>query len=154
MMIPLDNTPIINLCYQKKKFFSTGCLWNMCYNKNSLLFQLVAINIYGKQSLRGVSWNQLKSEKCYTSWLHWKNHCRSTVRKHRTSMGINILLPYLLKTSLTHFIALVFFYTFWNTSENQGQMFPDVFRGQWKITAMKWVKSHLIFSYLFFYLFK
>ena len=27
---------------------------NMCYNKSSLLFQLVATNVYRKQSLRGV----------------------------------------------------------------------------------------------------
>ena len=28
--------------------------------KNNLLFQLVAMNIYSKQSLGGVPWNQLK----------------------------------------------------------------------------------------------
>ena len=32
--------------------------------------------------------------------------------------------------SLTHFMALVSFYTSWNTSENQKS--PDVFRGYWK----------------------
>ena len=38
-------------------------------NKNSLLFQLVAMNIIRKQSLRGVPWNQLKSENIETLYL-------------------------------------------------------------------------------------
>ena len=39
--------------------------------RNSLLFQLVARNIYLKQSLRGAPWNQFKWENIETSWLHW-----------------------------------------------------------------------------------
>ena len=35
-------------------------------------------------------------------------------------------------------MALVFFYTFWNISENQ--RFPDVFKGIEGHSAMKWVK--------------
>ena len=69
-----------------------------------------------------------------------------------TSMNINILLTCLLKTCLTHFMAMVFYYTSWNTSETQ--RFPDDFRGHWKTSAMKWVNGHLIFSYLFCFLFK
>ena len=33
---------------------------SICCNKNSLLFQLAAMNIYQKQSLRDVPWNQLR----------------------------------------------------------------------------------------------
>ena len=47
-----------------------------------------------------------------------------------TSININILQRYLLKIYLTHFMALVFFYTSWNTSENL--RFLNVFRGHWK----------------------
>ena len=54
----------------------------MCYSKNSLLFQLVTMNIYRKQSLRGgVPWNQLK-KKTLKLYTHWKNQCRSTIRNH------------------------------------------------------------------------
>ena len=38
----------------------------MCYDKNSLLFLLIAMNIYQKQSLRGVHWTQLKSDNIET----------------------------------------------------------------------------------------
>ena len=48
--------------YALKKFIvSSGFLSNICYDKNSF-FQMVAMNINGKQSLRGVPWNKLKSE--------------------------------------------------------------------------------------------
>ena len=39
------------------------------YNKNSLLFQLVTMNIYQKQSLDGVPQNLLKSEKIEILYL-------------------------------------------------------------------------------------
>ena len=32
-------------------------LSNICYNKSSFLFQMIAMNIYRKQSLSGVPWN-------------------------------------------------------------------------------------------------
>ena len=38
-------------------------------NKDSLLFQLVAMNIYQKQLTRGVPWNQLKSENIEILYL-------------------------------------------------------------------------------------
>ena len=64
-------------------------------------------------------------------------------------LNINILLKYLLKTSLTHFIALVFFYISWNTSENE--RFPDVFRGIER-DASKRARRHLLIK-LFLYFF-
>ena len=93
--------------------------------------------------------------KLYTSWVHWKKHCRSMLRKrallwnkHKYQHSTDIW-----KMSLTLFMALVFFCTLWNTSENL--CFPDIFRGHWKKTStMKWAKNNLIFSYLFCYLFK
>ena len=42
---------------------------NICYNKNSLLFQVVVMNIYQKQSLRDVPWNQLESENIEILYL-------------------------------------------------------------------------------------
>ena len=39
---------------KKVYLFQMIAFKNICYNKNSLLFQLVAINIYQKQSLGGV----------------------------------------------------------------------------------------------------
>ena len=38
-------------------------------NRSSLLFQLVVMNIYRKQSLRDVPWNQLKSDNTETLYL-------------------------------------------------------------------------------------
>ena len=97
----------------------------------SLFLQLVAMNIYQRQPLRGAPWNQQKSENIETLYhlselkepvhIDYKEAC-SLWNKH-----INILLTYLLKKSLTHFMALTSFYSPWNTSEKQ--RFPDVFRG-------------------------
>ena len=42
---------------------------NMYYNKNNLLFQLVATNIYRKQSLGGAPWNEIKSENIEILYL-------------------------------------------------------------------------------------
>ena len=68
-----------------------------------------------------------KTLKLYTPWVYWKNQCRLTIRKHVLLWNnVIILLTYLLKTSFTHFMTLVSFYTSWNMSENQ--MFSDVFR--------------------------
>ena len=50
----------------------------MCYNKNNLLFQLVANNMY---MFPKIILNQ-KTLKLYTSWVHWKNQCKLTTRKH------------------------------------------------------------------------
>ena len=97
------------------------------------MFLLVATNIFGKQSLRGVPWSKLKSEnneKLYTSGVYWKNQSKFTIRKHALLWNkheyIIILLILLLKIPLlTHSLALVSFCNPWNTSENE--MFP-VFR--------------------------
>ena len=88
------------------------------------MFQLIAMNICRNESLHElfleVGLNH-ESLKLYTFWVHWKKQCRTTISKHLcygASLNINILLTYLLKISLTHFMELVFsFYTPWNTSE-------------------------------------
>ena len=49
-----------------KKFVSAGCHLNICYNKNRLLFQFVAMNTNWEQSLKVVPRNQLKSENIET----------------------------------------------------------------------------------------
>ena len=59
-------------------------IWNVCYNKKSLLCQLVVLNIYRKQSLRVVLWNHFKSGNIETLYLlsalkepvqiNYKNH--------------------------------------------------------------------------------
>ena len=71
---------------------------------------------------------QLLIVRCITT-EHWKNQCRSTIRKHAllwSKYKCNILLFLLKIYLLTHFLPLVSFYTPWNPSENQ--RFPDVFR--------------------------
>ena len=89
-----------------------------------------------------------ESLKLYTSWVHWKNQCRSTKRLHTRLwkiMNTNILLTYLLKSSLTHFMALVSFFIPGNISENQ--RFPNVFRGNrkrpipWNICNLSFLKN-------------
>ena len=65
-----------------------------------------------------------------------------------TSMNINILLTHFLKTSLTHFMAMVFYYTSWNTLETQ-EVSSWFQRALKETSAMKWVNSHLTFIYLF-----
>ena len=75
-------------------------IWSICYNE-TILFQLVVVKRHAViktsycfnwlpwTSTRSSHWevfleinlNQ-KTLKFYTSWVHWKNQCRSTVRKH------------------------------------------------------------------------
>ena len=98
-----------------------------------------------------------KTLKLYTSWVRWKNRCRSTVRKHALLWKKHEHQQFtdnwqLLKISLTHFMALDFFYASWNISENQS--FPDVFRGIRRDQCDEWGKSHLSLSYLLCYLFR
>ena len=130
MMIRLKNTSI-------QRFLLIYKYW---------LFQLVVFKIY--TIIKTVCFNSLpwtstrsshrevfleinlnhKTLKLCTSWVHWKNQCKSTIKKYALlCMNINILLTYLLKTSLTHFIALVIFYSPRNTPEKQ--RFSDVFAG-------------------------
>ena len=92
---------------------------------NCLLFQLVTMNIYKKQSLRGVSWYQLNSENWNFIVLKYiertsADQLSESMLCFGTSINISILLAYLLKLSLTNFMALVFFCTTWNTSETRG----------------------------------
>ena len=92
----------------------------------------------------------------YTSSVNWKNQCRSTVRKHallwnkheyQHSAGIfvkNIFNPFRGTGVFLYFLKYI--------------RKPEVawcFQGALKETStIKWVKSHLIFSYLLCYLFK
>ena len=98
---------------------------SICYNK-TILFQLVAFKIHAIiKTAYCVNWlpwtssgsshwevfleidlNQ-KTLKFYTSRMHWKNQCRSTIRKHAVmEQAWMSTVTYLLKISLTHFMAL------------------------------------------------
>ena len=94
-----------------------------------------------------------KTLKFYTSWVHWKNQCRSTVRKHALLRNKHEY-QHSADIVVTHFMALAFFYTSWMKYIRK----PEVawwFQGASKETStMKWVKGHLILSYLLCYLFK
>ena len=73
-----------------------------------------------------------------------------------TGMNTNILLMYLLKISLTHFMTFhsTGFFLYFQKYVRKQEV-SSYFQGALKeIIAMQWVKSHLIFSYLFCYLFK
>ena len=95
-----------------------------------------------------------KTPKFYTSWVHWKNQCRSTVRKHA-----------LLWNKLEYQYFDIFVKNIFNPFHGTGIFLyflkyirkPEVscfFLAALKeISAMKWVKSNLIFSYLFCWLF-
>ena len=112
------------------------------------MFHLVAFQVYAiakivyyfnllswtstGSSHRGVPWNQLKVRKNWNfiiSWVHWMKQCRSIIRKHALLWNNHeyqhSALTYLLKTSLTHFMALVTFSTPWNT---ENQRFFNAFR--------------------------
>ena len=90
-----------------------------------------------------------KTLKFYNSWVHWKNQCRLTVRRY--SLLCN-------KHECQHF-ADIFVKNIFNTFHATGLFLyflkyirkPEVswsFQGTLKGTsAMKWVKSHLIFKY-------
>ena len=121
------------------------------------MFQLVAMNIYWKQSQRGVPWNQLKLENIEILYLlsalkepvqtDYKKACYVMEQAWMSS------LTHLLKISSTHFMAWKFFSIFWNTSENQS--LPDFLRGHWR-RPMPWNGLRVIWisSYLFCYLLK
>ena len=92
----------------------------------------------------------------YTFWVHWKNQCRSNIRKrallwnkyeyqHSADIFVkNIFIPF-------HGTGLFLYFLKYIRK-------PEVswcFQGGLKETSTtKWVKNHLIFSYLFCYLFK
>ena len=97
-----------------------------------------------------------KTLKIFTSWVHWKNQCRSTVRKHallwnkheyQHSADIcvkNIFNPFPGTGLFLYFLKYI--------------RKPEVFwcfQGALKeSSAIKWVKGYFIFSYLFSYIFK
>ena len=125
------------------------------------MFQLVAFKIHGiiktacfnclpLISTRNSYWevfleinlNQ-KTLKFYASWVHWKNQCRSTVRRHSLLCNKHEYQHFdiFVKNIFSPFMALVFF-----CEKPEGAW---CFQGALKkICPMKWVKSHLIFSYL------
>ena len=145
-------------CNKKSLLFQLVVFKRYAIIKTVLLFQLVAMNNYWKQSLRCVPWNQLKSENIETLYLlsSQKNHCRSAIRKdallwnkHEYQHSADIFVK---NTLLAHFMALASFYTPWNILENQ--RFPDVFRGHRK-RPVSWNGLKVIYSissYLFCYL--
>ena len=97
-----------------------------------------------------------KTLKFYTSWLHWKSQCRSSVGNHallwnkheyQDSAGIfvkNIFNPFPGTGLFQYFLKYI--------------RKPEVswcFQGTLKeSSAIKWVKSHFILSYLLCYIFK
>ena len=89
-----------NICCNKKFIVSIGCHEHLL-----------------EAALRGVPANQLESENIEILYLLCvsKEPGQIDCKKaccYGTSMNINnILLTYLLKTSLIHFMALVFYYT-------------------------------------------
>ena len=90
-----------------------------------------------------------KTSKFCTSWVHWKNQCRSSVRKHALLWN---------KHEYQHF-ADTFLKIIFNSLSSTGLFLyflkyirkPEVslsFQGALKESgAIKWVKSHFIFSY-------
>ena len=78
--------------------------WNIYYDKSSLLFQLITMNIYEKQ---------LKSENIEILYVVSASkesvqiNCKKNMLFYGTSMNINILLTYLLKVFLAHFMVLL-----------------------------------------------
>ena len=123
---------IQNICHKKICF--NWLPLKICYNEKGLLFQLVAMSNYWKQPLRGVLWNQLKSENIDIFYLlsalkePLQIDCNKTCSvMEQAWISTFCRQTYLLKISLTHFLALVFFYNSWNTSENR--RFPNVSRG-------------------------
>ena len=121
------------------------------------MFQLVAMNIYRKQLLRGVSWNQLNSEN--TEVVYPLNalkepvqiNCKKACSVMEQPWIINILQTYLLKNTFDPFHGIGFFLCFLKYIRKPGVAW--CFHGALRVaSAMKRVKSHLIFSYLFCYL--
>ena len=97
-----------------------------------------------------------KKLKFYTSWVHRKNQCRSTVRKqallwnkHEYQHSADIFV----KNIFNPFPGTGFFLYFLKYIRKLDVFW--CFQGALKeSSAIKCVKSHFIFSYLFSYLFK
>ena len=120
---------------------------SICYNKTSL-FQLVAFKIHASHGCHehlpepvtercSLKQRKQKTLNFYTSWVQWKDQCRSTLRKHALLWNKHEYhtLTYFLEITLNHFMALVvLFYTSWNISENL--RLPEVFRRHWKRSVL------------------
>ena len=132
---------------------STSFLWNICCNKDSLFFQLIVRNIYRKQSLRDVSWNQLESKNIETLYVlvtlkeqvlinHKKACC------YGTSMSINIVLTYCI--CYTHISHISWQWSLFILPEihQKTRGFLMFSGGIERDQCMKSVNSHLIFSFL------
>ena len=118
------------------------------FNKESLLFQLVRFKIYAiiktvysfnwllRRSAESIYWNVFlkinrnqKTIKLYTTWDHWYNWRRLTIRKHAllwNKYQYQHSADIFVKIIVNPFMALVSLYTPWNTSEKQ--RFSDNFR--------------------------
>ena len=129
--------------------------------KNFYLFQLVFFKIYAIIKT-GYCFNWLlwtftgsililislinliqKSLKFYTSWVHWKNQCRSIVRKHALLWN---------KHEYQHF-AYIFVRNIFNPFPGTGvflyflKYIPNVFKGHWKRPVpWNWLRVILICS--------
>ena len=97
-----------------------------------------------------------KTLKFFPSWVHWKNQCRLTVRnqalsgnKHEYQHSVDIFVKNIF---ILFPDTCLFLYSLKYIRK------PEVFwcfQGALKErSAIKWVKSHFIFSYLFCCLFK
>ena len=136
-------------------FVSTGCLLNMYYNKNSYTYHEHLLEAVTWEVFFEINLNQ-KTLKFYTSWVHWKNQCRSTVRKHALLWNKHEYqhsAVIFVKNIFNSFPDTVLFLYFLKYIRK-----PEVswyFQGALgETSAMKWVKIHLIFSYIFCYLLK
>ena len=169
-------------------------IWNIWYNKKSL-FQLVVYKIYATiKTVYCFNWlpwtftgssrwevfleinlNQ-KTLKFYTFWVHWKNQCWSTVRKHALLCNKHEYQRQCRSTVRKHALLCnkheyqhstdIFIKNIFNPFPGTGLFLYFLkyirksevswyFRGALKeSSAIKWVKSHFIFRYLFCYLFK
>ena len=116
-------------------------------------------------SVRSIYWDMFleikvhqKTLKLYTSWVYWKDQWRSkkSMLCYGRSMDINIFWTYLLKISLTYFMPIVFsmFPKIHHVSWCFQLRFPDIFGGHKNRSVPKLLKSNLIFSDLFCYLYK
>ena len=92
-----------------------------------------------------------KTLKFYTSLLHWKNQCRTTVRKHAllwNNHEYQHSADIFVKNIFNPFPGTSLFLYFLKYMRK-----PEVawcFQGALKESSViKWVKSHFIFSYLF-----
>ena len=94
--------------------------------------------------------------KLYTSWVHWKNQCILTIGQHAllwnnheyqnsADMFLKNIFNKVHDTDL-------FSYSLKYIRKPEGSWW---FQVAWEDTsAMKWFKSHMIFNYLFCYLYK